>query len=164
MQKHHSLPEKPLTPEALANWIREASKETFKDETKIYYTPEEVQEMESESTCLGREIIKIADLKKYVMDKLSKGSEKDIEITIPEGMGLKTMLELREALDRKVEKGFEVVETKIFSIPNEDGNMYFFDAEGNLFGDRTRKMSVREKQEIFGLFSDGTMGKMAANH
>lgn len=164
MQKHHALPEKTLTPEALANWIREASKETFKDETKIYYTPEEVQEMESESTSLGREIIKIADLKKYVMDKLSKGSEEDIEITIPEGMGLKTMLELREALDRKVEKGFEVVETKIFSIPNEDGNMYFFDAEGNLFGDRTRKMSAREKQEIFGLFADGTMGKMAANH
>ncbi len=163
MQKHHALPEKPLTPEALANWIREAAKESFKDQTKIYFTPEEVQEMESQSTSLGREIIKMGDLKKFVMEKLSKGSDEDLEITIPEGQGLKAMVEKREALDRKVEKGFDVVETKIFSIPNEDGNMYFFDAEGNIFADRTRKMSAREKQEIFGMFADGSMGNMAVN-
>src|SRR5690554_2780381 len=150
--KHHALPETPMTPEMLANYIRQASKESFTDERKIYFNEDEIAEMEKESTNIGREIIKIGDLKKFVVERLTKGTEEDVEITLPGNIGLKVLTQRREELDRKVEKGFDVVDTKIYAIPNEDGNMYFFDIEGNVFEDRTRRLSQREKSEIFGMF------------
>jgi hypothetical protein len=156
-RKHHALPENILTPESLANWIKEASRESFTDERKLYFTEDEISEMESQSTNIGRELIKLGDLKKLIVDKLTKGNDEDLEVTIPENTGLTELRSRREELDRKVEKGYEVVETKIYSIPNEDGNMYFFDIEGNLVQDRTRRLSGREVRDIFGMFADGTI-------
>lgn len=150
--RHHALNEAPNTPEMLANWIRQVSKESFTDERKVYFTEEEVAEMEKESTNIGRLIIKLADLKSYVVERLTKGTEEEVEVTIPGNIGLKVLTSRREELDRKVEKGFETIETKIYAIPNEDGNMYFFDIEGNVFEDRTRRLSQRERSEIFGMF------------
>ena len=154
--KHHALPEGEMTPEMLANWIKQASKDSFVEETKIYFTEEEISDMEKLSTSIGREIIKLSDLKKAVVERLMKGSTEELEVTIPENQGLKPLTDRREALDRNVEKGFEVEEVRVYAIPNEDGNMYFFDIEGNIFTDRTRKLSQREKHEYFGMFVDGS--------
>jgi hypothetical protein len=156
-KRHHALPENIMNPEALAKWIRDASRESFTDERKVYFNEDEISEMEKESTNIGREIIKIGDLKKLVMEKLTKGSEEDLTVDLPANMGLKALTSRREDLDRRVEKGYAIEETKIYAIPNEDGNMYFFDIEGNLIQDRTRKLSGREIRDIFGMFADGTV-------
>lgn len=155
--RHPALPES-ITPEALGQWIRQNSKESFVDETKIFFSEEEISDMEKESTKYGREIINLLDLKKIITEHLTKGYGEDIEVTIPATAGLKFLLEARESLDRKVDKGYEVVETKIYAIPHEDGQMYFFDIEGNCFEDRTRRLSQREKHEYFGMFVDGSFG------
>jgi len=161
MARHFALPES-ITKEALGTWIKQSAKETFTHEKKEYFTEEEISEMESESTKLGREIIKLSDLKKSVTDWLTKGNEEEeIEVPIPVTRGLKTLKNTREELDRKVEKGYEVTETKVYGIPHEDGQMFYFDIEGMLIEERTRSLSHRERREYFGMFVTGEFGKAA---
>jgi hypothetical protein len=154
MERHHALTESALTPEGLAAWIKNASKDSFMDERKEFYEPDEISEMEKVATECGTEIMRLNDLKKTFLEMVTKGNAEEYFIMeIPQTVGIKLLTEQRERLYREVHRGYKVVDTKIYAIPNEDGNLYFFDIEGNLVEDRTRKLNQREKNDYFGMFA-----------
>lgn len=142
-----------LTTEARAHWIIDNSKQDLKHTVRDYFTEEELAEKHQRSTELTSEIIELSDLKKQLSDSLTKGSENEFEATIPSTQGIKKLTTQRDALVRIVKKGFEEHDVDIYGIPNEDGFMYFFDVEGNIYEERTKKLSIKEKRAFFGFFA-----------
>lgn len=142
-----------LTIEARAQWIIDNSRQDLKHTKQEYFTEEELAAKHQRSTELTSEIIELADMKKSIMDSLTKGSENELEVTIPSTAGIRKLTSLRDELVRVVKKGFEEHDIEIYGIPHEDGFMYFFDIEGNVFEERTKKLSIKERRAIFGMFT-----------
>lgn len=150
MHRHHALTQEPMTPEQLATWIRNNSKEHFTHTTRNFFTPEEKSELQERATNNHREIIKLKDAKKLIDDAFVRGNGSEYEVTIPYTVGIKKLEEDRDRITREVEKGYSEEDKTVYCIPNEDGRMYHFDIEGNLIDERTRPLSQREIRDYFG--------------
>lgn len=163
---HHALETtETMTIEARAHWIKEVAKETYTHTKKEFFTEDELAEKHRQSTDYTREIIRLTDAKKLIMDAFTKGNDNEYEVSIPETMGIKHLTEMRDQLVRQVDKGYEETTLNIYGIPHEDGNMYYFDIEGNVIEERTRSLSIRERKEFFGsLFMADSEIKKASNH
>lgn len=145
---------KTLNKEELKNWIINNSKEEFDDVRKEYFTEEELIEMKSQSHKMGSEINRLTDLKKSINDAITNGNEiEGFVIDIPTTDGLKELTKRRREMDDEISKGYVTNETRAYGIPSEDGNMHYFDEEGNEFTDRQRKLSGRENTEYNGMFA-----------
>ncbi|HAH37510.1 MAG TPA: hypothetical protein DCL81_13630 [Algoriphagus sp.] len=162
---HHALEStETMTIEARAQWIKDAARETYTHTKQEFFTEDELAEKHRQSTDYTREIIRLSDTKKLIMDAFTKGNENEYEVSIPQTLGIKHLTEMRDRLVRQVDKGFEETTLNIYGIPHEDGNMYFFDIEGNIIAERTRSLSIREKREIFGLFIGETEVRKVSNN
>ena len=163
--KHHALEAtETMTIEARAQWIKEVSRESFTHTQKEYFTEEELADKHRRSTDYTREIIRLNDAKKLIMDSFTKGNDSEFDTTIPSTLGIKALTTQRDQLVRQVDKGYEEHTSNIYAIPNEDGFMYFFDIEGNCIEERTRALSIRERKEIFGLFIGETEVRKVSNN
>jgi hypothetical protein len=162
---HHALEStETMTIEAKSQWIKEAARETYTHTKKQFFTEDELSEKHRRSTDYTREIIRLTDTKKLIMDAFTKGNESEYEASIPETIGIKKLTEMSDQSVRQVDKGYEETTLNIYGIPHEDGYMYFFDIEGNIIEERTRTLSIREKREIFGLFIGETELKKVSNN
>lgn len=151
---HPSLP-KGLTMHELGIWLETNAAEKFTDEQKRFFTPEEIKDFEHESSINGREINKLEDLIKEISAKAKKGNDQPFTFTLPVTIGTKLLTQHRRENDDYIEKGYEVIETPIYGIPNVDThNMEYFDIEGNLVPDRTRPLSPKEKHQFVGIFKN----------
>jgi len=161
---HHALETtETMTIEARAQWIKEVSRESFTHTKKEFFTEEEIAEKHKRSTDYTRDIIHLNDAKKLIMDAFTKGNSDEYETTIPQTTGIKSLTEERDRLVREVDKGFIEHTFTIFGVPNEDGQMYYFDIEGNIIEERTRSLSIREKKETFGFFGNETEVRKISN-
>jgi len=161
---HHALETtETMTIEARAQWIKEVSRESFTHTKKQFFKDEEISEKHKRSTDYTRDIIHLNDAKKLIMDAFTKGNSDEYETTIPQTIGIKSLTEERDRLVREVDKGFIEHTFTIFGVPNEDGQMYYFDIEGNNIEERTRSLSIREKKETFGLFVNETEVRKISN-
>lgn len=148
--RHLSLPSH-LSPAELAEYIRKSAVQVFKDTKKRFFTQEQVVDFEHESSGNGREMNRLATILKTVTDHINKGSEEPMTIELPITQGKKNLDTFRKQNDDLVEKGFEEIEFDVFGIPNQiNETIEFFDAEGELYEDRTRPMSEKEKRQYLG--------------
>jgi len=151
---HHAIKQtQALTVEARAQWIIDNSRQDLVHTKRDYFSDEELAEKHQRSTELTSQIIELADLKKRVNDSLTKGREEDIEVSIPASLGITKITKQRDELVRIVKKGYSEYDVDIYGIPNEDGFMYFFDNEGNVIEERTKKLSIKERRIFFGMFA-----------
>ena len=147
-----------LTEQELQQWIQRASVERFKDKTKRYFTPEEIAEFEHESSRNGRSKNKLEILLSTVTELIKKGNPQEMVITIPETIGTVNCDKFRRQNDDLVEAGFEEVECDVFGIVNHrDETMEYFTLDGACIKDRTRPLSIKEKQQYL------TIRNMAAS-
>ncbi|MEC7753846.1 MAG: hypothetical protein VYB44_07435 [Bacteroidota bacterium] len=144
---------KTLTTEQLAVWITDNSKEEFDDVHRDYFTEEQIIDMKDDSFRLGRELIDLEELKKKVVDSLTKGNGGEFTVDVPASAGITAIKKERKELDKKIAKGYLEIETRVYGIPSEDGYMHYFDIEGNEFEHRKRKLSMRENHEYNGMFA-----------
>lgn len=163
--KHPVLPNGfDLGSKELAAWLSGQSVATFVDKQRAYFTPEEIQEFEHESSVNGREFNKLAGIKQYVSDLCRKGTEEAVTIVIPGTVGAK-MLELqRRQNDDMIDSGYEETEVEVYAIPDADNQtMEFFDGEGNHYPDRSRSLSISEVHKYCGLLNVGRSSNIIKN-
>lgn len=142
-----------LSEEEFADWVRMYSVETVQDSEKRYFSPEEIQDFEHESSLNGREFNRLDDLKKKVSELILKGTEEEVKLTIPPTIGTKLLNEQRRQNDDLIEKGFELIEIEVFGIVNhENETMEYFSLEGELMPKRTRPLTPKEKHKHLGMF------------
>jgi hypothetical protein len=150
---HPSLP-KTLTPELLANWLKQNAKEKFTDEQKHYYTPDELAELKDNAVTAGIEINKLGALKGELVKLIDKGCEEYKPYEIYETPGIDALKKTRQRNETAVETGYELVKLEIFGIPNQDTkSMDYFDIEGNEIPDRCRPLSTKEVREYVSQFT-----------
>lgn len=96
MDKTHLLPAT-LHDAMLGQWLRDNAIETFIDEQKMFFTPEQIAEFEHESSLNGREINRLEDLLKKVSEVIKKGNHDDSPIVfeVPPTSGTKKLNEFR---------------------------------------------------------------------
>lgn len=146
-QIHSSLPQH-LSFEELQVWIMRASVERFKDKTKRYFAPEELQEFEHESSRNGRHKNKLESILQAVTELIRKGNDKEMVITIPETVGTQNCDKFRRQNDDLIEAGFEEVDCEVFGIVNNrDETIEYFTLDGSCITERTRSLSMKEKQQ-----------------
>ncbi len=155
ISKHAVLPNGfDLGSPELAAWLQAQSVQTFIDTKKEFYSPEDLQGFEHESSMNGREFNRLAELKKKVSDLCVKGTEVPVTIVIPATAGSKLLELQRRQNDDMIETGFEQFDVEVYSIPDADnGTMEFFDADGKHYADRTRPLSISEKHKYGGIFN-----------
>lgn len=155
--KLHPLLPNGFTGSELASWLRNNAVEKFTDQRKDMFAVESIREFEHESSVNGREMNKLLDLKALVNKIVTKGNDTEEEMVfrIPPTLGTKVLDMQRRQNDDLIERGYELVETEIFGIPNpEFGTMEFFDIEGLHITERTRSLSAKEKHEHLGIFNN----------
>lgn len=150
MHRHHALTQEPMTPEALAAWIKNNAKDHYPHTIREFFTEDEKVAMQKRSTDYTDQIIMLNDSKKLIDEAFTKGNVNEYEATIPETMGIKKLTETRDKLVRELRKGYSEHTVEIYEIPNEDGVMYYFTAAGEIIEERTRNLSQREIKEYFG--------------
>lgn len=151
MHRHHALTQEPMTPETLAQWIKNNSKDHFTHTKKNWFTEDEKIEMQRTQSDLTREIIKLNDQKKLITEAFTKGNNAEYEVTVPVTTGTKTLTETRDRICRELDKGYSSEDRTVYAIPcEEDACMYHFDNEGNVVDEMTRPLSQREIREYFG--------------
>lgn len=145
--RHHSLPNH-LTIDELAAYIKKVAVSKHTDTAKRYYTPEEVQDMEHESTNQGREMMRLEALVDIAKGAIKNGIDEELTITIPVTAGTKKLGTFQVQNYQMVEAGFEEIEVDIFGIVNhEDETMEFVNLAGELLEERTRPLSAKEKKD-----------------
>lgn len=145
--RHASLPVH-LTVEELQQWIRRASVEKFKDTTKRYFTNEEVQEFEHESSKNGRSINRLMGILAKATGAIKKGTTEELTIVIPATVGTDLFDKFRHQNDDLIEAGYEEVECEVFGIVNtRTAEMEYFALDGQIIPERTRGLSAKEKQQ-----------------
>lgn len=146
MKKHNCLPN--LDGKELANWLENNAVNKFQDGKKTYFTPEELQEFEHESSVNGREFNRLTGIKSIVSDLLRKGTDEERTIVIPKTVGTKMLEIQRRQNDDFVEAGFDEEMVQIFKVPDfENQSWVFVDAEGFAFDERERGFTMKEKNE-----------------
>lgn len=146
-QRHPSLPQM-LSAAELQQWIIKASVERFKDKTKRYFSQEEVASFEHESSKNGRHKNKLEGILAHVTGLIRNGNDQELIITIPETIGTKNCDKFRKQNDDLIETGFEEVECEVFGIVNtREELMEYFMLDGSIISERTRPLSIREKQQ-----------------
>jgi hypothetical protein len=147
LRRHPSLPPH-LSPEELQGWIINASVEKFTDTTKKYFTPDQIQEFEHESSANGRNINKLLAILEDAAVRIKKGNDEPIDFHIPATPGTKKLDGFRRQNDDLVEKGFEEIDVDIFGIVNSaTEKMEYFTLDGNIIADRTRALSIKEQNQ-----------------
>jgi hypothetical protein len=144
-----------LDEKGLADYIAANHKLRFTEEVKRYFTPEEIQSFEHESSVNGRMINKLEDILALVRDKVRNGTDEPINIEIPVSQGSKLLVEFRRQNDDFIEKGYESEEIEIFGIPDLTANkMYFV----TITGDYIREADLTEEQrKLYSDISDTTI-------
>lgn len=140
----------------LAQWLKENAIETFIDEQKVFFTPEQIAEFEHESSINGRELNRLNDLLSKVGEYVKKGNHTEMPITIeiPVTAGTKKLDQFRRQNDDAIDKGYEVIETEIFGIVDRDNEtLEFFTTEGVHIPERTRGLSPKEIKTHVGIFA-----------
>lgn len=182
-QRHATLPQT-LTDQELQQWIIRSSVERFMDKTKRYYEAEEIADFEHESSVNGRKINMLQGILKKCTEAIQKGTIEDIVITIPKNDGTKNYDAFRFQNDNLIDAGFEEIACEVFGIVNVDNEvMEYFTLAGKCIDERTRPLSIKEKQEYLPvrqmattrrhdgqegagdakLYIDGSLGKTADN-
>ena len=150
-----------MTPENLANWIKENSLTELMHHDVHDYTEEEIEKFEHNATTYGISIKKLEQQKKDINNLIKKGTGK-IDITLEETEGIDSLKKKRDALLDNVDRGFREDVTTLYQIPvPEEEQMMFFDIEGNLFEEHTKDMTSKEKEQYVGLFSQDAQSKEA---
>lgn len=153
-ERHPSLPAG-LNAEQLAEWLRNSAVDHFTDTRKTILTQDEIHAYEHESVLAGREINRMEDLLSQVRDHVKKGSEEKLKLVIPATVGIKQLTTNRRENDDMLELGAIEDKVELFGIPNAmTEEMEYFDMDGNIVADRTRKLSAREKHEHLGMFQN----------
>lgn len=152
-ERHVCLP-KHLNNEELLMWLASNAVEKFTQKVPIYFTPEDVQEFEHESSVNGREFNRLKDIVKLVSEAVTKGNlEEPLTVTIPVTLGTKVLDVQRRQNDDNIERGYEENEVQVFAVPSpETKTMEFFTDEGKHIVDRSRGMSLKEQHEYIGIF------------
>lgn len=153
--KHPVLPNAfALQSQELAFWLQSQSTHTFIDRRQEFFSPEQIQEFEHESSLNGREYNRLADLKSRVSDLCRKGTEEAVTIVIPATVGAKMLETQRRQNDDFIDRGYEEFDVEVYSIPYAEGEtMEFFDSEGNHYPQRSRPLSISEKHKYCGFLN-----------
>lgn len=151
--RHQALPQH-LSAAELPEWIRLNHVERFTDERKRFFTEEEKNDFEHESALSGREKKKLDDMKKLISSLMLKGNSEERTFVIPETLGTKVLDRNRNQNYDLIEKGYEVEEVELFSIPDTHGEtMEFFTLEGENVAERSRELTARERHLYLGVFA-----------
>ena len=146
-EKHRSVPQT-MTPEMLAQWIKDNAKETVEHVEKVELDEETVHDLEKKSSLASRAIDRLEDIKKTFMDVLKDGTpDRDMpyDVTIPPTAGLKILKANRAFADKQLEQGFREDNTTVYMIPYpEDSLMVGVDIEGYEWPQYTRQMTIEE--------------------
>lgn len=147
-QNRHPLLPAHLSPEELQIWIRRVGVEKFQDKTKRYFTPEEIQEFEHESSKNGRSINMLKGILAQVTEAVNKGTDMELTITVPATVGTVSFDKFRRQNDDLIDSGYEMIETEVFGIVDQNNKaMEYFTMDGQHIAERSRPLSVREKQQ-----------------
>jgi hypothetical protein len=153
MERHRLIP-KALLSEQIGPWLKNNAREKFQDEAKVIFSDEDINAFSRESSQKGGELMDLADIASIVAVALKKGISEGLVIDIPPTQGTEMLNRERQELDKKVKKGYELVQQDIYGIVDEDTEtMVFFNAMGEEIADRTRPLSAKEKSDYIGLFS-----------
>jgi hypothetical protein len=146
MAKHPCLPEKTMTPENLAEWIKENADDDFVHIEKIEIDDDKKSELEHKSSAASRAIDRLEAVKKDFMDIIKEGTpdeEEPFDITIPPTKGMKILKANRAFADKQIENGFEEVNHQLYRIPYpEEGLMVAVDIEGFEWPEFTNEMTT----------------------
>lgn len=165
--KHRLIPVT-LTPELMGQWITKNAKETFKHQTKMYYSDVDLNERSRLSCKSGVQIIDLEEIMAKVKLLCENGIPEDgtpVMIEIKPTPGLKVLKSTRKQLDIEVRQGYEEVSSTVYGIPDaESCEMVYFTITGDLVPDRpARPLSPREKQDYVGFFMGGSGGSASRN-
>jgi len=150
----HKLIPAALQPEQIEAWLKINCREKFQDEAKIIFGDDDLNAFARESSQMGGQLIGLAEIASKVATALKKGTTETMIIAIEPTDGSETLNRERLDLDRKVKKGYELIEQEIFGIVDDEfETMVYFNAQGEEIADRTRSLSAKEKSDYIGLFS-----------
>jgi len=151
--RHPALPQG-LDAVQLADWIRNNYVENGTDEVKKFFTEEEKNDFEHESALSGREIKRLTDMKKIISQLMLKGNDEERTFVIPATLGTKVLDRNRNQNYDLIEKGYEMDTVSFYVLPYADNEtMESFTLEGKHLADRSREMTVREKNLYVGIFT-----------
>lgn len=157
---HRSLPVM-LAGYELSQWLRANSVESFDDEVKHFFKPDEIAEFEHESSAKGREMNRLNAILKEVSEAIKKGIVEDLTIEIPASLGVKMLETQRRQNDDFIEKGYEIEEARIYGVVDtESETMEYFMEDGSHVKERSRELTPKEKMKHL---STANIMKMAAN-
>jgi hypothetical protein len=144
---HPSLPHT-LTPENLAAWLQQNSKERTTLNREYRYTEDELDHFKTRAMNCGIEINDLNDEKKRINELIEKGISDFTQIDLLPSKGLKQLKIERLACEKEVKRGYQPESLTIYGIPNHDThNMDYFDIEGNEIVERQRPLTAKETRE-----------------
>jgi hypothetical protein len=145
--KHRSLPQT-MTPENLAQWIKENAAETFEHTEKIDLEEDVVHELERQSSLASRAIDRLEKLKKSFVDTIKNGTpspDNPVDFTIYPTKGTNVLKANREFADKQLEQGYKEEITSIYMIPYpEDSLMVAVDIQGFEWPEYTKEMTIEQ--------------------
>jgi len=148
MKQRHPLLPAHLTEEELQIWIKRVGVEKFQDKTKRYFTAEEIQEFEHESSKNGRAINMLSGILAAVTEAVRKGTDMEQTFVVPATVGTVSFDKFRRQNDDLIDAGYEMIETEVFGVVDSNNQtMEYFTLDGQHIAERSRPLSVREKQQ-----------------
>jgi hypothetical protein len=155
---HPSLPSG-KTIENLAQWITSNQKEVINHSTKIPLTPEEISQLEHDSSVASRGIDELDEVKESFMHFYKKGTAWDGDkflpsvVTIPGSKGVDVLKANRAFADALIKKGYNEDITVIYLLPYpEESMMVALTIEGHEVPKYSRKMTKEEDKNYGKLF------------
>lgn len=166
---HPCLPQT-KTPEQLAQWITENSKNSFQHDEKVDLTEEEVRAFEHKSSAASRALDRLKAVEedfKHVLKKgtpVIGGTTEPYTVTIPPTKGVDALKANREHADKILEDGYQTITTALYTIPYpEESTMVVVTIEGDEWPMYTKPMSKDQKVLYGELFTGLTKkGKKAS--
>lgn len=145
----HRLLPSALIGSELGAWLRANAVESFEDEVKIYFSPEDIADFEHESSSKGREMNRLLGLLASATEAIKKGCEEDLLIEIPKNLGTKILEGQRRQNDDFIEKGYETEDIRIHGLVDDiNETMEYFTEQGQHIAERSRGLTPKEKQRF----------------
>jgi hypothetical protein len=153
--RHYSLP-MTMTVEQLADYILTNRKDTQNHVEKIPLTPEEIQQLEHDSSVASRAILVLKQTKADFEYFLKKGTHfdnatgqyKPQNVTIPPTKGTEKLEANRDHAEKQILHGYREDVTALYLLPHPEAErMIMVDIEGNEWPDYSRPMSSDEVKQ-----------------
>lgn len=151
---HKSLPQT-LTPENLAEWIKQNCIDKKIHEERIPLDEAQIADLEHRSSVASRNIDKLEATLKNVTDYFKEGTQDPIHFTIPPTKGIKVLKANREYADSSIEMGYTKEDTTLYGIPYPEREIVVFcDIEGTEYPDYQENMTPEQIKFHGNLFKE----------